>query len=254
MNPALLEALARLPRPLLVALDVDGVLAPIVNDPWKARVAPETQATLRTLLAHRDYRVALITGRAADSLALVIDLPEAFRAVEHGRRIAPPGEDFPPYAPSEAQQEALDRFWAWAQEKQPLGVLVERKPAAAAIHVRELAAKDEAAATALLAEAATLGRSLGLHLREGRALCEVEIEVGEKRKALDEIFARSEARSLIFIGDDLTDFPAIERAVDLGGLGIFVRSTERPQGPEKASFILDDLDQVAHLLSSLRAP
>ncbi|MAC25785.1 MAG: trehalose-phosphatase, partial [Myxococcales bacterium] len=46
-HDALKERLRRLPRPLLVGLDVDGTLAPIVADPAAARIPEATQQLLR---------------------------------------------------------------------------------------------------------------------------------------------------------------------------------------------------------------
>ena len=46
---SLAERVAALDRPLLVALDVDGTISPIVRDPDRARIPEPTMAVLREL-------------------------------------------------------------------------------------------------------------------------------------------------------------------------------------------------------------
>ena len=54
-------------RPLLVALDFDGVLAPIVEQPEDARALPGTVEMLERLAALDGVHVALVSGRALTS-------------------------------------------------------------------------------------------------------------------------------------------------------------------------------------------
>src|SRR3712207_4011470 len=58
------EAIVREPARTLVALDFDGTLAPIVDDPEQAVAHPEAVAALAEV-GQRVGRVALITGRPA---------------------------------------------------------------------------------------------------------------------------------------------------------------------------------------------
>ncbi len=142
---------AVLPRPILVALDVDGTLAPIVSDPKAARVPDETQDLLRALANHDDVRVALVTGRDASQLARMVRVPEAYRALSHGRLLVAPGESV--RTPKERAKERvfLDSFAAWGHAHAvPKGARVEVKHGARAIHVRELAERDPRVARTIL--------------------------------------------------------------------------------------------------------
>ena len=56
-------------------------------------------------------------------------------------------------------------------------------------------------------------------------------------------------RSTFFVGDDLTDFPAIEWAV-ANGVGAFIASEERPRGPEGAH-VLSGPEALAAVLALL---
>ncbi len=248
----LVERICALPRPLLVALDVDGTLAPIVEDPEASRVPAPLARSLGVLAAARGVRLALVTGRDARSLGHVVRVPGAWRAVEHGRRVLRPGERarVPRLAPDVRRR--LERFAAWAErEAVPEGARLERKAAAVAVHVRGLAERSQADADAVLRAAEREARRLGLACREGRAVREVEAEPGDKGEALARLVGATRARGVIYAGDDVTDYPAIRRAAELGGEGLFVRSKERPRAPRSATVSVTNGAELALLLAAL---
>lgn len=247
-------AIAALDRPLLVALDVDGTLAPIVEDPGAARVPRPVASTLRALSRAPDVRVALVTGRDARSLGAVAPVPRAFRAVEHGRRILRPGEPPRPLSLTDEQRRRLDAFRRWAMaEARGLGARVELKEGAVAVHVRDLVKRDPAAAERALDATEREAQKLGLHARAGRAVREVEAIRGDKGHALSRLVRLTRARGTVYAGDDLTDFPAIARASDLDGVGVFVRSRERRRGPSRATAVLDGPGALSQMLAELLA-
>ena len=246
---ALLEALLTLDRPLLLALDVDGTLSPIVRDPDHAEIPAPTLSTLASLAKAPMVEVAIITGRDLSSLSQMEKLEGVWRAVEHGGLILAPGQ-----APSRReltndQQEALARFRQWV-DTHAGDAFIEYKPQAVAVHVRGIAENDPDRANQLLREADELAQRLGLHVRRGKALREAEAVVYDKGNALREIFERSGARSVFFAGDDITDFPAIDFASD-HGVGAFVCSDEQRSGPSGSATLLQSVDEVATLLSQL---
>jgi len=245
----LLRRLTELERPLLVALDVDGTLAPIVRDPESAEIPTETLSMLAALARAPDLELALITGRDLRSLQRMEQLEGIWRAVEHGGLVLAPGE-----APAERiltpeQREALDRFRVWVAEHAP-DAFIEYKPQAVALHVRPIAETNPERAERLLEEADALARSLGLHVRHGKALREAEAVPYDKANAVREILRRSGASSVFFVGDDLTDIPAIELASQ-NGVGVFVQSDERRGAPSEAAVVLDGVDEVAAVLAGL---
>ena len=246
---ALLETLLDLERPLLLALDVDGTISPIVRDPDLAEIPAATLGKLAALAQAPGIELALVTGRALGSLARMERLEGIWRAVEHGGLVVAPGQ-----APAERrltaeQREALDRFQNWVDTR-ATDAFIEHKPQAIAVHVRAIAADDPARAEQLLREADELAQSLGLHVRRGKALREAEVEPYDKGSALREIFERSGARSVFFAGDDVTDFPAIDFAA-LHGVGAFVCSGEQQGTPPAAATMLRNVDEMAELLRRL---
>lgn len=247
------RAVVALPRPLLVALDVDGTLAPIVEEPDAARVPPKTRAIVRRLTRLPRVRVALITGRSAASLKKVAGVTGVWRALEHGRVIVPPGAPTPRGEVDPIARERLDAFERWAREHVvPHGARLERKAAARAVHVRRLSESDPDEAARLLRAAQRYAEKLGLHARPGRAVVEAEAAPGDKGDALEAIRFASRTRGVVYAGDDVTDYPAIRRAADLGGIGIFVRSEERSRLPRGTlGAVVDGPEGMAELLAEL---
>ena len=107
---ALLTRLLELERPLLLALDVDGTLAPIVHDPDIAEIPAETLSTLSDLAKTPRLEVALITGRDLRSLSRMEQLEGVWRAVEHGGLVLAPGQSPSERTLTPEQRGALDRF------------------------------------------------------------------------------------------------------------------------------------------------
>ncbi|MEM7137439.1 MAG: trehalose-phosphatase [Myxococcota bacterium] len=245
----LLDRVLGLKRPLLIGLDVDGTLAPIVENPDAATIPEGTLASLERLGRAEGVVLALITGRDLQSLSRMEQIDGIWRGVEHGGVVIAPGEQPTPRAMSESHRGALERFDAWTREHAE-GAFIEHKPGAIAVHVRVLAQAEPTRAKALLEEAEAFALSVGLHPRQGRALVEVEAVSGDKGEALREIFSLSGARSVLFVGDDVTDLPAIEFA-NRKGLGAFVVSSERGAPPGTSTTTLDGVGTVATLLAEL---
>jgi trehalose-phosphatase len=246
---ALLERLLRLERPLLLAFDVDGTLSPIVRDPDLARIPDATLRTIAELAKSPMTEVALITGRDFNSLGRMEQLNGIWRAVEHGGLVLAPGDRPAPRKLGEEQEAALDRFRQWV-DAHAEGAFIEYKPQAIAVHVRAIAETEPERAERLLRAADEQARSLGLHVRRGKALREAEAERQNKGDALREIFERSGVRSVFFAGDDITDFPAIDFATR-HGVGAFVRSEEQRGTPSEEAELLESVAEVAEVLTRL---
>ena len=87
LSPELLSALATAAATdtLLVALDFDGTMSPLVDRAEDARALPGSAAALRELAQLPHTTTALISGRALDSLRLVASPePETLLIGSHG--------------------------------------------------------------------------------------------------------------------------------------------------------------------------
>jgi trehalose 6-phosphate phosphatase len=119
---------------LLVAMDFDGVLAPIVAVPSDARPLPVSAAAIGSLSTLPDTTVALLSGRGLADLAAVSGFGTPIRLIgSHGGEFDDGGAVL-----DDAQRERLERLRAELRELvdgEP-GVTLEEKPAGVAVHVR----------------------------------------------------------------------------------------------------------------------
>jgi len=245
----LVERIAGLDRPLLLALDVDGTLAPIVREPHLAAIPERTLSMLEALATTDGVELALVTGRDLESLRRMENLEGIWRAVEHGGLVLAPGESPRERTLPEPRQQALERFREWA-DRSATDAFVEHKPQGVAVHVRTIAESDPTRAEHLLAEADERAAALGLFVRRGKALREAEAVRSDKGSALEEIIRRTGAASTLFAGDDITDFPAIELGAACG-IGIFVRSDERRATPTESAVTVAGVDELTEVLHEL---
>ena len=76
---------------ILIALDFDGTLAPLVDDPEASRMIAPARRALEKLTALSGVSVAIVTGRAIDSVKRVADpLKEWFLVGSHGIEVLSP--------------------------------------------------------------------------------------------------------------------------------------------------------------------
>ncbi|MDD9946003.1 MAG: trehalose-phosphatase [Myxococcales bacterium] len=249
---SIVDRILALPRPLLLCFDLDGTLCSIVDDPKDARVPRGVQQDLRQLTSIPRVHLAILTGRDAGAARRMLRVPGIYRGLEHGRLIVPPGQRVQRKKPRDTERAMLDAFEAWAKcIAIPAGGELERKRSSRALHVRRLAQRDKTAARALLAQATQRARSAGLHPRPGRWVVEAELTPGDKGTALRSLARRTRARGVVYAGDDITDTPALRTADELGGVGIFVRSAERPRKPRGISCSVAGPETIARVVNEL---
>lgn len=200
----LARRVATCPRPLLVGLDVDGVLAPIVERADQAALLPGVIETLTALAAHApDVAVAVVSGRAVQDLEQRYGFPDAVMVVgSHGletRHGAPLHLDAD-------EQHTLDQLnvlaQAAARDAGP-GAWVEHKPASAVLHVREV---DPSTSDVVLRQLGRLAAMVpGAHVKHGHEVVELMARHTSKATALAHLRHLTGAAGVVFVGDDRTD-------------------------------------------------
>jgi trehalose 6-phosphate phosphatase len=200
-------------RPLLVASDYDGVLARLRDEPSAAVPEPGVAEVLGRLAAVPGVTVAVVSGRGVDDLRTTSGLSGPFRWVgSHGAEF-----DGPLSGELAARRDAL------AEQLRPMvaevpGARLEVKPAAVAVHVRQVA--DRAAAADLLARVdAQVDPSLTK--KPGKDVLELAVTDADKGAALRRLRADVGAGAALYLGDDVTDEDAFRTLTD-GDVGIKV--------------------------------
>ena len=230
---------------LLLALDFDGVCAPLVDDPARSRMLPGTRAALLAL-ADAGCRVALVSGRSLESLLDVARPDPGWLVVGgHGAEVA--GGRGGAGRLSQDQAVLLAHVGADVEAlvAGAPGSRVEHKPTAVVLHTR-LADTDVAAAVAA-AVLAGPGARPGVHVRRGHDVVELAVVVVDKGTALQALRTQVHARAVLYAGDDVTDEDAF--AVldpEAGDVGVKVGP-----GPTAAGYRVAAPAQVTGLLERL---
>ncbi|GAA1348104.1 trehalose-phosphatase [Arthrobacter roseus] len=230
---------------LLVALDFDGVLAPLVDHAADSRPLPGSAAAVKLLANMPRTTTAYISGRALGSLREVAS-PEAETLLigSHGAETWT-GPDAAPLTLEPEQTRALEEATiviesvASAHE----GTSAEYKPAGVVLHTR--LASPEAAEAATGDARARLGHISGLHLGDGKSVLEVSVIKADKGQGLGRLRNLTGATAALFAGDDVTDEFAF-RALGQKDVGIKVGPGDtaarfRVESPHAFTLVLEEL-------------
>jgi trehalose 6-phosphate phosphatase len=235
---ALQDALRAQP---LLAFDFDGTLAPIVERPDDARVAPALSQRLARLARVRP--VAVITGRAVADVAQRLGFSPRFIVGNHG------AED--PERPAGLEDSRLDglraHLAAHAPELHAAGVQVEDKKLSLALHYRRAPDRRRAAAciAALLAGFDPRIRTFG-----GKCVVNaVAAGAPDKGDAVVSLAQRAGCDATVFVGDDVNDEAVFARAVP----GWVTVRVGRDDPASLAGFFLDGHPEVERLLDAMLA-
>lgn len=263
---SVLSAVAADPSSVLLALDFDGTLAPIVDDPADSRMREDSRAAM----ARMDGRLAamaVVTGREVSAVRRMTEV-DTRPGLEHlvvlgqygvERYDAATGALRDPEVPESVRQAhaRLERIVEEVAHNDPrdAGCRVEDKGRAVALHTRRAA--DPAHALSVAGPLArAVAEELGLHCEEGRNIVELKASSTTKAQALSELIVEYRPRVIIMCGDDLGDVPALEvvgKWVADGGAGARVVSVsgEQPSMADHADVLCDQTDGVARFLADL---
>ena len=210
---ALTEALARFAghRPVLVASDFDGVLAPFETDPDQVRPMTGAIDLLDDLAALEDVHVAIVSGRDLATLARltgVTDSDPVTLIASHGAESSsvPVREAMEAAGLTPEDKDRLERLTAEVTalvEQHHPQVRVEHKAAAIVVHTRGLPAEVAAPALAQ-ARAAALAHE-GVRVLKGKSVVEMSVSHADKGTALAAYGRHVGAKARLYLGDDVTD-------------------------------------------------
>ena len=257
------DALVAAAPEVLVGLDFDGTLSPIVDDPDRAVIHPDGPRVLAAL-APRVRAVVVVTGRPARQVVELGGLDAVADGLADGARLVVLGQygnerwdsgsrEFSSPEPPrglQAFREELPRLLAAEHAEE---AFVEEKGLALAVHTRRL--PDAAEAFLRLEQA--LGDAAerhGLSLEPGRMVLEVRAPGMHKGLAVESALAEHHAGGVLFAGDDLGDleaFEAVRRLRDQGLPTLLVCSSSNEQEAlaELSDVVVDGPGGVLGLLS-----
>ena len=235
-------------RPVLVFLDYDGTLCPIVARPQDAVLADDMRETLARLAEH--HVVGVVSGRELTDLRARVGLAGLCYAGNHGFEwSAPAGAAVRCEAGAEYLADVAALAARLATDLAHIdGVLVENKRYSLSVHYRQVApAREDEVADAVHAAAAAHPR---LAVRRGKCVLEVLPRIDwHKGKAVRRLMAAAATPGGVplYIGDDITDEDAFR---ELCGDGVGVQVSETPR-PSAAQYWLRDVVEVQRLLDWL---
>lgn len=247
------------PSGTLLALDFDGTLAHVVDDPTLAFAhthAVDALARLGPCLG----RIAVITGRPVrqaielGGFAGRLGLERMLVCGQYGaeRWDAETGETHEPEPPA-ATRELTAMLPGWLAERGADHVRVEDKGLAVAVHTRGL---EPGLIDDLVEPLAALAAEHGLTVEPGRQVVELRTPGHDKGQVLREVADELGARHVVFAGDDLGDVPAfdaVDRMRSEGRTGLLICSASAEQDAlvARADLVLDGPDAVAAWLGEL---
>jgi len=190
------------PRPLLVGLDVDGVLAPIVDHADDAVLLAGMGWAVDAVARLADVCVAVVSGRSVAGL-------EQFGFGDHVQVIGSHGMETrglamaPLGAREQTLLQRLDDAAVAAADRAGDGAWVERKPASVVLHVRQ--ADDVAGPAAIVVLIDAITSIDGATTKAGSGVLEAFARHADKGTALVELGRRLGVATTVFVGDDVTD-------------------------------------------------
>jgi trehalose 6-phosphate phosphatase len=183
----------------LLAFDIDGTLAPIVEQRHEARLPDEVQQGLAQLAARSE--VAIITGRSVADAQRMLSFAPRYLIGNHG------AEGLRGWRSRSVAFATTVSLWRTALAARPglaaNGVAVEDKTYSLSLHYRQ-AANPAAAHREILASVAALQPAP--RVITGKAVVNLlPSDAPDKGEALFALMQRTQRTSVLYVGDDDTD-------------------------------------------------
>lgn len=250
-------------KPLGLVFDIDGTLSLLVPIPDEAELFPSVASLLEQARDHSNTHVAIMTGRAINSGAGIVNIdgltyigthglewcnglpssvssvqlnPEALRYVEPGKHLL-----------DIAEQNLSNLPWC----------IIERKRVGGSIHYR-LSPNPEESRQHILAILTEPAQNFKMQLHEGKRVIEIKPPIEtNKGIALRRFVQGFKLEGVIFAGDDRTDLDAIMevarlRQEGINALSIVVKHTDTIQVLlENGDVIVEGVEGMVKLLHEI---
>ena len=237
--------------PLCLFLDYDGTLSPLVSHPSKAKLSKEMRRVLDACVERDDTDVAIVSGRALEDVAKMVNRSDVIYAGNHGLEIEGPGLEAFHHEDLVHYRRRSDTLASDLKAVEVDGAWTEAKGPTLTFHYRE--APEDKRET-LVEEARRIMTEAGYQPRDAHLAVEARPPIGwDKGRAVLHILrclygrAWSERVRVIYVGDDQTDEDAFRF---LAGLAITFR-VGKAETLTAAARRLPNVDAVRTLLDWL---
>jgi trehalose-phosphatase len=240
---------------VLLFLDYDGTLAPIVGHPEDATMSSDMRDTLSFLSVAQNIVTIVISGRAIEDIAGRVSIAEIIYVGNHGFQIrseAIGSQDFAPVGYQAVISEMAKKLRKAVGKLD--GVLIEDKHLTLSCHFRLVRDEDVPYARSLFEVVVLPYVKAGqVRIVEGKKVMEIRpLADWDKGKAVlwflgKKLFVNHEEVVPIYVGDDATDIDAFKA---LQGKGITVWVGKEPKFP--TGYCLKDTTEVGEFLKKLR--
>ncbi len=235
---------------LLLFLDFDGTLAPIVDQPARAGISTAARLVLTRLAARDDVTIAIMSGRRLDDVRRRTGIDGLIYAGNHGLQIAGQGLSFEHPTAFGLQSELRRLATRTSRQTAALrGVKVESKGLTASVHFRQASPTTASHLIGLL-RSMVPEDDRRLEIKPGRKVYEIgpRVDWHKGRAAVYILDRLAHRRGLpIAVGDDATD----EDMFTALGDGITIRVD--PVGPTSARYSLANPTDVREFLDWILA-
>ncbi|XP_068641493.1 probable trehalose-phosphate phosphatase J [Aristolochia californica] len=248
-------------KQIVMFLDYDGTLSPIVEDPDRAFMSDAMRKAVRDVA--RYFPTAIVSGRCRDKVYSFVQLAELYYAGSHGMDIKGPAKG-PKYKktkksvlfqPASEFLPMIDEVYKFLVEKTKSipGAMVENNKFCVSVHFRCV---DEERWSGLAEQVRSVLKEYPkLRLSQGRMVLEIRPTIKwDKGKALEFLleslgYANCNNVLPVYIGDDRTDEDAFKVLRERGqGFGILVSKNPKDTN---ASYSLQEPAEVMDFLHRL---
>lgn len=234
---------------LLVALDFDGTLSPLVDEPMSARMTPGARAAVDALAMLPRTAVALVSGRSLGHLREISEHDDSspiWLAGSHGAQFWIPGAGAQAAGDDETDIALRDRLQKEVTDRTAdmQGVWIEPKEYGLGVHTRTADA-DTADAARSLVDQLLAAEAPSWRRRTGHDILEFSFRHEGKDSAVARLRERVGATAVLFAGDDVTDEDALS-SLDAGDLGVRVGG-----GDTAATLRVEDIDAFVAVLDDV---
>ncbi|CAK9174941.1 unnamed protein product [Ilex paraguariensis] len=256
-------------KQIVMFLDYDGTLSPIVEDPDRAFMDRKMRKTVRKLAGY--FPTAIVSGRCRDKVYSFVRLAELYYAGSHGMDIKGPskgskykkGTQGVLFQPASEFLPMIDEVYKALLEttKSTPGAKVENNKFCVSVHFRCV---DEKKWTELAQQVRSVVKEYPkLRMTQGRKVLEIRPTIKwDKGKALEFLleslgYANCTDVFPVYIGDDRTDEDAFKVLRERGqGFGILVskipKDTHAYYSLQEPSQVMDFLQRLVQWKRSLK--